>query len=104
MEKGSDSLTTNNNPPGTTGVIRTHGGAGFRCTFCEKDIEPIMLEVDDVEIPACEDCFLDEVVEAKQEMGTVLSDAVAIAVGDQEEEETAYLTPEERMQWENYCC
>jgi hypothetical protein len=71
------------NIPGAAGVIRTHGGAAFYCTVHKREIQPLMYEVDGDEIPCCEECMLEEMVEEGREVKTPLPiDPVSVAVGD----------------------
>jgi hypothetical protein len=85
MTDNGNDLTFQNeaNIPGAAGVIRTHGGAAFYCTVHKREIQPLMYEVDGDEIPCCEECMLEEMVEEGREIKTPLSiDPVSAAVGD----------------------
>lgn len=58
------------NIPGAAGIIRCHGGAAFYCTVHKHEIQPLMFEVDGDEIPCCEECMLEEMVEEGVEVRT----------------------------------
>jgi hypothetical protein len=78
------------NVPGAAGVIRCHGGAGFYCTVHKHEIQPLMFEIEDGEIPCCEECMLEEMVAEGREVKTpVAADPVAAAVGDHDIAEDA---------------
>lgn len=67
-----------------------------------------MIEVDEVEVPACEDCFLDEMIESKQNLIGVeqIEDSLHEAVGEGDLSNTSgvYMTEEDQELWANYCC
>jgi hypothetical protein len=68
---------------GAAGVIRCHGGAGFYCTVHKHEIQPLLYEVGDEEIPCCEECVLEEMIEQGREVRTPETvDPIVAAVGD----------------------
>lgn len=92
----------NSKIPGSTSVIKTFGGNGFRCTECEKDINPLMIEDEGMEIPVCEDCFLDEIIKDNCDISEVeLIDSLSAAIGDHD---ITMDEIKERELWEGYCC
>jgi hypothetical protein len=71
------------NIPGAAGVIRILGGNGFYCTVHKIIIQPIMYEVDGDEIPCCEECMLQDMVDEGREIKSPETiDPVHAAVGD----------------------
>ncbi len=96
--------------PGAEQVVKD--GDDWRCRRCNKKIIPLMIEMEvgETETPVCEDCFLDGVIEGGMKLGSaeVVEPKVGEAVGDHdvcdEEGVNPYLTEEEEMLWENFCC
>jgi hypothetical protein len=83
------------NIPGAAGVIKIFGGNGFYCTVHKQIIQPILYEVDGGEIPCCEECMLEEMVEEGREIRVPEPlDPVSAAVGEHDLAEDAL--------WEHY--
>jgi hypothetical protein len=92
LTRGTISMMNNSEPhyeneaniPGAAGVIRCHGGAGFYCTVHKHEIQPLLYEVGNEEIPCCEECMLEEMTEEGREVRTPEAvDSIVAAIGDQ---------------------
>jgi hypothetical protein len=82
------------NIPGAAGVIRVHGGNAFYCTVCKTEIQPLLIEVDEGEVPCCENCALEDIIAAG---GDIKS---AISTGESSEQQ---LQDAEDSLWDGCC-
>lgn len=73
----------NSKLPGTANILKTT--TGFFCTKCDKEITPIWIETLEVELPSCEDCFLNELIKTNPEIGELI-DPIGDLVGEGDED------------------